>query len=444
MQTPKLTSGALPIVGHLFDFVRKQDELLQRGAEEHGDIFALNLMGQNVAVLTGAEAKKVFFKETDKTLNMEEAYDFLAAIFGKVAFLADHATYMNHRPILHALFSRERMTGYLAVMVEVVSEWLTGLGETGQMEVSSEMVSLVKEVAGRSFLGKEIHAQLGERFWQAYDDLSKALDPVLPPDWPLPKFIRRDRAKKYVSDVLHPIVRERRANPKDDPFQLLVEVRMKDGELPSEETIVQLLMALLFAGHETTAGQAAWTIIQLVQHPDYLSLVREEVDELLRDGQDFDHTILRNLNYVSLAVDETSRMRPSAETIMRTTEADLVIGDVVIPEGWMVQTTTAVDHFDGSVFSNPEQYDPLRFNAERAEQRHNRHAIIAFGGGLHKCAGMNFANTEMAIITALLFRHFNLELITPDPRIERGLGSSRPSKTWIRYQRRAGSGAKDL
>jgi len=436
MQTPKQTSGSLPIVGHLFEYVRKQDKLLQRGAKEHGDIFALNLMGQNVAVLTGAEAKKVFFKETDKTLNMEEAYEFLAAIFGKVAFLADHETYMNHRPILHALFSRERMKGYLTVMVDVVSEWLGGLEESGTMEISAEMVSLVKEIAGRSFLGKEIHEQLGEPFWQAYDDLSKALDPVLPPHLPLPKFIRRNRAKQYVSSVLYPIVRERRANPKDDPFQMLVEVRMKDGELPSEEIIVQLLMALLFAGHETTAGQAAWTIIQILQHPRYLNLLRDEVDRIFADEHRFDHTTLRALNLVSLAVDETSRMRPSAETIMRTTEADLPIGDIVIPEGWMVQTATAVDHFDRKIFTNPGQYDPLRFDTDRAEHRHNIHSIISFGGGLHKCAGMNFANTEMAVITALLFHNYDLELLTPKTKIERGLGSSRPSETWIRYQRR--------
>jgi len=241
---------------------------------------------------------------------MEDAYTFLAAIFGKVAFLADHETYMNHRPILHALFSRSRMTAYLDVMVDVVEEWLEGLGESGKMEITSEMVSLVKEVAGRSFLGEEINQMLGERFWRAYDDMSKAMDPVLPTNWPLPKFIRRDRAKEYVRSVLTPIVRERRENPKDDPFQLLVEVKMSDGRLPSEEVIVQLLMALLFAGHETTAGQAAWTIIQLVQNPEYLKLVHDEIDQVLGDGQTIDHQTLRDLEYVRMAVDETSRMRP--------------------------------------------------------------------------------------------------------------------------------------
>ncbi len=436
MKEPQMISGKLPLIGHLVSYLTRQDALLRRGAEEAGPVFGLNLMGQPVAVLTGEKAKTVFFQETDRALNMNEAYDFLAAIFGEVAFLAEHETYLNHRPVLHALFGRERMAGYHQVMVDVVQEWLDGLGEEGEMELTAETVELVKEVAGRCFLGEAINRQLGKEFWKAYDDLSRSMDPVLPPHWPLPKFIRRDRAKKFVRDVLAPLVHERRENPVDDPFQLLVEVRMKDGELPAEETIVQLLMALLFAGHETTAGQAAWTVIQLAQHPQYLALVREEIDRELGGGQPFEQSILRKLTYVKLAVEETARMRPSAETIMRTAEQDLVIGDTVVPAGWMVQTATAVDHFREEVFTNPYQYDPLRFSKERREDRGEKHALIGFGGGLHKCAGMNFAKNEMTIIAALLFKDYQLEITSGEPKVQRGLGSSRPGKTTVRYWKR--------
>jgi sterol 14-demethylase len=433
-----MVSGEVPLIGHLVAYITRQDELFRRGAREVGDVFGLNLMGQKVAVLTGPEAKEAFFKETDHSLNMNQAYDFLAAIFGEVAFLAEHETYLNHRPILHALFSRERMLAYVGVMVEVVREWLDQLGERGEFEITEEILELVKEVAGRCFLGREINDQLGEDFWNAYDDLSKSLDPVFPPDWPLPKFIRRDRAKRYVVDVLTPLVKERRRQAVDDPFQTLVEVRMKDGELPSEEVIVQLLMALLFAGHETTAGQAAWTVIQLIQNPVYLESVRDEVAAVLEEGTTFDLSALREMKTLKMAVDETSRMRPSAEIIMRTVDDDLQIGEMVIPGGWMVQTAAAVDHFREDVFEDPYQYDPTRFSKERREDRREKHAILSFGGGLHTCAGMNFAYNEMMIIAAMLFQEYDLEILSGDPVVKRGLGSSRPSKTRVRYRRRQG------
>jgi sterol 14-demethylase len=436
MKTPIMVKGGLPVLGQLLAYISKQDELFRRGAREVGDVFGINLMGQKVAVLTGPEGREAFFAETDRSLNMNQAYDFLSAIFGEVAFLAEHETYLNHRPILHALFSRDRMLAYVGVMVEVVAEWLDHLGERGEIELTEEILGLVKEVAGRCFLGNEINDQLGEEFWKAYDDLSKSLDPVLPPDWPLPKFIRRNRAKRYVVDVLTPLVKERRQHPVDDPFQKLVEVRMKDGQLPSEEVIVQLLMALLFAGHETTAGQAAWTVIQLIQNPVYLEVVRKELADVLEGGKTIDQAALREMKYLKMAVDETSRMRPSAEIIMRTVDEDLQIGDVVIPAGWMVQTAAAVDHFREEVFENPYHYDPTRFSKERREDRREKYAILSFGGGLHTCAGMNFAYNEMMIIASLLFQAYELEILSGNPVVKRGLGSSRPSRTRVRYSRR--------
>src|SRR5437879_13408547 len=91
----------------------------------------------------------------------------------------------------------------------------------------------------------------------------------------------------------------------------------------------------------------------------------------------------------------------------------------------------------GSLFTNPEKYDPLRYAPGREEDRQHRFSLIGFGGGTHKCAGMNFANNEMMIITALLFQQFDLELITKDPRVDYGLGAARPEKTYIRSKRKS-------
>lgn len=62
--------------------------------------------------------------------------------------------------------------------------------------------------------------------------------------------------------------------------------------------------------------------------------------------------------------------------------------------------------------------------------------MIGFGGGMHKCAGMNFANNEMAMITAMLLQQFDLELVTRTPGVRHGLGANRPEPTLIRYRRK--------
>jgi sterol 14-demethylase len=278
---------------------------------------------------------------------------------------------------------------------------------------------------------------LGEGFWRDYDAISRSIDPILPATWPLPKFIRRDRAKERLNAALKPLIAKRRQYPEqyNDLITQVLAQPEKDGTSPTDDEIVRLFMGLLFAGHETTAGQAAWTVIQLLQHPDYLQRVQAEIDAVVAPGQAIDGGVLRNLEHVYWAIDETTRLKPSAAMQMRIVEQDLDLGDVVVPAGWLIKVSAATSHHNEAVFTDAERYDPLRFSPERNEGK-NTFNIIGFGGGMHKCTGMNFAKNEMAVVTALLFQQFDVELITQDPQVVTGTGANHPSAAIIRYRRK--------
>lgn len=436
--TPPFVSGARPGLGHALEFYRDRPGLVQRGFEEHGGVFAIKLANQNVAIVIGPEHQKTFFMETDKALNIQEPYRFLKALFDEVLFLAPHDEYLRQRPFVLEMFKREKMLHYVDVMQEVVQAWLDGLGDAGEMELTREIIYLVQEVAGNCFLGKDVHARIGREFWDLYTDLSQALDPLLPPDLPLPKFRRRDRAKARMAEILRPIIAERRAQPDryDDFLQDLITKQGKEGEQISEELVLNMLLGLMFAGHETTAGQAAWTVILLLQNPDYLQLVQEEIERVAPYGQHIDPRRMAQLDHISWAVREVERLRPSVELLMRVVKEDVPFGDYVAPAGWLVQVAQGIGHKLPMLFDEPERFDPLRYAPGRAEDKQDRFALIGFGGGTHKCTGMNFANNEMIIITALLLRAFDLELVTQNPGIERGLGASRPTETLVRYRRK--------
>jgi sterol 14-demethylase len=436
--TPPMVSGALPGLGHALEFRSDRTALVRRGFEEHGNTFAIKLANQNVAILIGPDNQRTFFMETDKALGIQEPYSFLRATFGEVLFLAPHDVYLEQRPVVLEAFRREKMLHYADVMQEVVQVWLDGLGEAGEIDLVHEVTHLVQEVAGNCFLGSEVHKQLGREFWDLYTDLSKALDPLLPPNLPLPKFIRRDRAKAKLHSILEPVIAERRQHPEryDDFLQDLVNKRYPDGRLADQEMIVDLLLALMFAGHETTAGQTAWTLILLLQNPHYLRLVQQEIQQVAPYGVHIDPRRMMQLDYISWAVREVERMRPSVDMLMRTVKQDVEVGDYSIPKGWLAQVAQDVAHNLPALFDDPETFDPLRFAPDRAEDKQDRFALIGFGGGTHKCTGMNFANMEMTVITALLFQQFDLELVTKHPQVERGLGASRPSPTRVRYRRK--------
>lgn len=435
-KTPPFVSGALPLLGHALEFRNDTDGLDRRGHAEHGDVYAIKLGGRNVAVITGAEYNRLFYLETDRSLNISDAYSFLRAAFGEVLFIAPHERYQNQRPILRAIFGRSQMARYAVAMQAEVQHWLDGLGEVGSIDIAAEMLTLTQQVAGHAFIGPTFREELGDDFWQAYEHISASLDPLLPPNLPLPKFVRRDRARQRIHAQLTEVLAERRRHPGryDDLLTQLLELPQSDGALLNDDEIIRLFMGLLFAGHETTAGQAAWTVIQLLQHPEYLCRVQAEIDERVPPGMALDGGTLRLLEHIYWAIDETTRLKPSAPMQIRIVEEPLEVGEYRVPAGWLLRVNAANSHHQPEVFTGPDRYDPLRFSAERAEG--SSFDIVGFGGGVHKCTGMNFAKNEIAILVALLFQQFELELLTPAPTVVTGQGASRPSATLVRYCRR--------
>lgn len=439
LKTPPLVSGALPILGHILEYRRDRTGLLERGYREHGNVFALKLANQNTAVLIGPENHKTFFMETDKKLSMEEPYKFLRDAIGNVAFLATHETYIEQRPILHEPFKRHKMPQYIAVMQEQVQRWLDTLDDEGEFELTQAMNLLVQEVAGYALMGADFQQSVGREFWEQYEFIGKALDPVLPPNLPLPKFWRRDKARQRMGEILKPIIAERRRNPEkyNDFLQDIVNKPYNDGREVEDEVIISLMIGLMFAGHETTAGQSAWTIVKLLQTPHFLPLVEQEIAQHAPPGTTLTTEILAQMPHIAWAVREVERLHPSADMVMRYVREPIEVeGGYTVPKGWLVQTAAMVAHKLPEWFESPEQYDPLRYDHGREEDKQHRFTLVGFGGGTHRCTGMNFANNEQSVIVALLFQQFELELITAEPHINYGLGASRPSETWVRYKRR--------
>ncbi len=436
---PPTVSGGVPIFGHLLEFHKDRQKVLRQGYAEHGSMFTVDIGFAKLVVMIGAEYHQAFFEDTDTKLSISKAYGFLKSLFGEIALTASTDVYTNQRPVVYEPLRRKKILRYINNMQGAIQEWLDGLGKEGEIEIVEEMCNLTQYVAGRTILGEKFYDEVGEKFWQLYKTLGVAMDPILPPNLPLPKFIKRDIAKKKMYDIIDPMVKERRENGEkyDDFLQDVINKPMADGEFFDNDTIVRLILGLMFAGHETTAGQAAWTIIQLLENPDYLLQVQEEIATKFPYGTELNSGILANLEKILWAIEETTRMRPSADIVMRVTNEEYKIGGYTIPKDSPIMISSAVAHFLPEFFENPQTYDPTRFSPERNEKKQHRYAIIGFGGATHKCPGMNFAYNEMLIITALFFQQFDLELITKDAKVITGLGACRPSPTHIRYKRKS-------
>jgi sterol 14-demethylase len=437
--TPPELRG-LPLLGNALEFQKDANGLIDRGYQQHGSIFTIHLGPKPAVVVIGPEHNRFVLEQTDKKFTMQEGYSFLIPMFGdKVFFVAGHEEYLEQKRIMLPAFRGRMMSSYVGIMQSETERWLETLGEEGEFDLVSAFEKLTMYIAASALLGEAFRDQLGDRFADLYRDLAAGIEYLLPTNLPLPRFIRRDRARAKLEAMVEQTITERRADPDryDDFLQVFIDSTYSDGSPAPDSVITALVMGLVFAGHETTAGHGSWALVHLLQHPDYFKRVVSDLDSAWPEGDDLSLSKLREFDSLEWALKETERLQPVAEMLIRTTTEPVEMNGYLIPEGWIVFLSPHASHRLPELFENPHIYDPLRFGPGREEDRQDPYALVGFGGGPHKCLGMNFAYTEMKVIFSLLLHQYELELLTPDPKQVRDAGTVRPERPcMIRYQRR--------
>ena len=349
-------------------------------------------------------------------------------MFGDVMLAAtDMDRRRRHVALLQSAFQGGRLAHYTDVMTEEVDSWLDTLGEHGEFELWDTIEPLVMRIAASALLGPEIRARVHE-FRPLLVDLARGMEFVLPPNLPLPKFFRRDRARRLLTEMLRPVLAERRRDPgtHTDFLQTLAD----DADLRAEGDDVQVGMALctIFTGYITTAAQACWTLVQLLRNPRYLDSV---VSELGEAGQDSPR--------LGWAFKESLRLRPVIGHYARTNAVDHHIDGYRVPRGWMTMLCPGVAHRLPEIFIDPERYDPERFGPDRAEDKRHPHALIGFSGGFYRCPGQAFGTTEVKVLLGSLLSRYNLRPLDSEPATDFDLGVTRPrSPCVIHYRQRTG------
>lgn len=437
--TPPLVSGGLPGAGHALAFLRDPIGLLERGYGERGDIFSLRLGNRTGVVLIGPEHARFFFAETDKTLSIRKAYTFLAKMFDeRFLFLADPAEYQRQRDLIASSFQRPQLDQHVEVMANEAHAFVAALGDEGEFDLTTRLGPLVMRVAAHAFLGRDLGGFLGYDFFGEFQHFSQGTDPVLPLWLPLPRLVRSRRAKRRLHAQLGRLIEARRQQPVHpaDFLQRLVDARYADGSPVPDYFLVNIGLALMWAGQETTTGQLSWALIELLRHPPYLKDVLVELHAVIGDGLDIDVGRLGRLPILDRALQETERLHPVAHVMMRTALEPLDYAGYRLPEGCMVFAAPCVSHRVPDLFPDPEAYRPDRFAAGGGDP-HDDHRLIGFGGGEHRCPGMDFALLEMKVILSLLLQKFELTLLDLDPQPVPGPRTKWPaSPCRIRYRRR--------
>lgn len=225
-----------------------------------------------------------------------------------------------------------------------------------------------------------------------------ALEPVLTPqqaEW-------GNRSVHDMLDYLRGLVADRRLHPRDPERDVLTRLIQGEasGEQLSENELLQNCIFLLNAGHETTTNLIGNGLIALQEHPRQMSLLMAAI----RHNPDHAETHEQLLNQ---AVDELLRFESSNQLGNRRALVDCSVGGVDLPAGALLTLCIGAANRDPAVFEDAES---LRLSREV-----NRH--LAFGFGVHQCAGLSLARLEGRVVIGRFLQRFpNFRLSAPPVR----------------------------
>jgi sterol 14-demethylase len=170
----------------------------------------------------------------------------------------------------------------------------------------------------------------------------------------------------------------------------------------------------MFAGHHTTSGSAAWTLIEMLRNSNVLDSVVSELDEIYADGRDVSHQALREIPKLEHGIQEALRLHPPLIILMRKVMQDFHYKGYTVPAGKLVGVSPAVSNRMPECFPEPDRYDPDRYGPGREEDK-QAFAWIPFGAGRHRCVGSAFAMMQIKAIFSELLQGYVFELAqSPD------------------------------
>ncbi|GAA2718677.1 MULTISPECIES: cytochrome P450 [Streptomyces] len=441
---PPLAPGALPLAGHAPSFFKDPVALIDAGRRAHGPVFSVRLGPDRAAVVTGPHESRQVLALPESTLAVRPVYQWLRPMFGDVMQAAAHRDYLAQRAALLPAFRGRHVEDRTAPVARDIHAWVASLGTSGRFDANPAMQRLTLDIAVRLVLGEDFRARHGAEFRRLFLDVAAGMEFLLPENFPLPRLVRRNRARRRLFTMLLPELRAARAG--QDPARrgylaTIAAAHDGDGAPFDEDTAVGLALILCYASYETTAAQLAWALVLLLQHPRQLAPVAEEVRAVLPAGEDpVPVGALRKLELLGRCLWEVQRLRPVTTVLTRSVEETYEVGGHSVPSGWKTLLCPPVTHRDPELYPDPGTFDPDRFSSARDPEGRAVAGLLNFSGGGHACLGRHLADLEMRLVLALLLRRYEMRLVDPHPAPERRVGPSRPAGACpIAYRAPAGA-----
>ncbi|AFY96969.1 cytochrome P450 [Chamaesiphon minutus] len=404
-------SFGLPIVGQTLELIANQGWQLDKYYHKYGAVFKLRLLGKPYVVLVGADASRLIFQDQiDRVSSYLGWQPFLEHLWGQPMMLQDGEAHRKTRRLMAPAFHGRAIASYFDTIQSIVQNELPTWIQPDPIALKSQLNQIALRIGVRLLLGVELASDVTQ-FEQWFNTLVEGAAALLRIDIPVTVYGRSQRARRQLNAFLTETIdrRQQQGNLAEaqDVLGLFLASVDEVGNALSTEQIVNELLHLLNAAHFTTATALTWAVVELAARPEWQEILRSELAGVRHDRPlELEH--LKHLHQMSAFLKEIERVyNPSGVVLFRQAIESIDYAGYRIPAGWGVIVAQGLTHRLPSLYMHPETFDPTRFLAPREEDKQHPFALIGFGGGAHRCIGMEFAKMEMKIFLATLLSKYD-------------------------------------
>lgn len=396
----------LPVFGRLFDYARDPVALMRHQWTHYGPVSPMNALGSEAVMLLGPDACEEALRNRDKAFVNGPAWGrIVGPFFRRGLMLLDLTEHHDHRRILQQAFTRDRLEGYAAALHPALDRGMAQWGEQADFPSYPRLKQLTLDIAAEIFMGGAEHtsAEEMERVNRAFIACVQAAAGVVRADVPFTRWGRAYRGRRLLEEFLRSYLPAKRAARTDDLFSVLCHIEDEDGARFTDDEVVDHMIFLMMAAHDTSTITATTMLQYLGQHPDWQERCRVEA---LAMGPEPGLAELETMTDLDLVMREALRLRAPVPLLVRKTVKETVVQGHRIAADTDVMVGVQWSHLMEEYWTDPFTFDPERFAPHRREDKSHRLAWEPFGGGVHKCIGLHFGGMEVKAIGHRMLRDF--------------------------------------
>ncbi|MDB6099896.1 MAG: hypothetical protein QOK23_2341 [Gammaproteobacteria bacterium] len=409
MQTTAIPPG--PTEG--FDIGGSEESLtrLQDYFARFGDVYRVfaPARGVNNYVINHPEDIKRVLLTNHRNYTKGEGMDRVKILLGNGIMTSEGAFWRRQRRMMQPSFHRRVIDQFSTLISEVnekfAQRWAEQCARGEPVNVSSDMSELTLEIVLKSIFGSDLERLEQQLGANPFEVVAKQPNRDL-------KFAFQFRSLgKLVAELIH----RRRDAPEEhfDFLSMLMLTRDRESDEPmSVKELIDEVLTLIVAGHETTAAALTWTWYLLAQHHAAAEQLEAEADRTAAgvmalsaaEAMSFTHHVLQ----------ESLRLYPPGWLISRRSIEGDELGGFAIPPRTDVFISPYLLHRHPAFWNDAEEFKPERFADADANERH-KFAYIPFAVGPRHCIGENIAMFEMLVHMRTMTRRFRLKRATSEP-----------------------------